>query len=188
MDLPLRMLLRDGRPANQNTHRRPREDSNHRHVSLKPLTFYPSLANIPLAIRAPRLPPLQSGDFSPDQYFPPSASSNMTPGLGGPRSPHSGSMPPQSPLIPGRGPVPKFQKIHSVQELRPRMNVQPAYRRANPEGGFISVSSRNIYQRPHGVVLTITSPFNRSQLTSRLPIVSATPHSIMSLRGTLDVF
>ncbi|KAJ6180452.1 hypothetical protein N7519_010913 [Penicillium mononematosum] len=87
----------------------------------------------------PRLPPLQSGDLSPNQYYPPSASSHMSPGFGpGSRSPRSGSLPSQAPPVPGRGPVPKFQKIQSVQELKPRMNVQPAYRRANPEGGFIS--------------------------------------------------
>ncbi|KAF7522633.1 hypothetical protein PCG10_007353 [Penicillium crustosum] len=95
--------------------------------------------NMSAANRAPRLPPLQSGDLSPDQYYPPSASSHMSPGFGpGSRSPRSGSLPSQAPPAPGRGPVPKFQKIQSVQELKPRMNVQPAYRRANPEGGFIS--------------------------------------------------
>lgn len=99
-------------------------------------------ANISTANRPPRLPPLQSGDLSPDQYYPPSASSHMSPGFGpGARSPRSGSLPSQAPLVPGRGPVPKFQKIQSVQELKPRMNIQPAYRRANPEGGFISVSA-----------------------------------------------
>ena len=67
----------------------------------------------------------------------------MSPGFGGSRSPRSGSLPSQPPLVPGRGPVPKFQKIQSVQELKPRMNVQPAYRRANPEGGFISVSPQH---------------------------------------------
>ncbi|CAG8143124.1 unnamed protein product [Penicillium nalgiovense] len=93
----------------------------------------------PPSTRAPRLPPLQSGDLSPNQYYPPSASSHMSPGFGpGSRSPRSGSLPSQAPPVPGRGPVPKFQKIQSVQELKPRMNVQPAYRRANPEGGFIS--------------------------------------------------
>lgn len=90
------------------------------------------------ATRASRLPPLQAGDLSPDQYYPPSASSHMGSSFGpGTRSPRSGSLPPQ---IPGRGPVPKFQKIKSVQELQPRVHAQPAYRRANPEGGFISVS------------------------------------------------
>jgi dual specificity protein kinase YAK1 len=40
---------------------------------------------------------------------------------------------------PGAGSVPKFQKIKSVQELQHRINAQPPFRRANPEGGFISV-------------------------------------------------
>lgn len=90
------------------------------------------------ANRVPRLPPLQAGDLSPDQYYPSSASSHMGSSFGpGTRSPRSGSLPSQ---VPGRGPVPKFQKIKSVQELQPRVHTQPAYRRANPEGGFISVS------------------------------------------------
>jgi len=90
--------------------------------------------------RAPRLPPLQAGDLSPDQYYPSSASSHMGSSFGPEtRSPRSGSLPSQ---VPGRGPVPKFQKIKSVQELQPRVHTQPAYRRANPEGGFISVSGR----------------------------------------------
>jgi dual specificity protein kinase YAK1 len=41
--------------------------------------------------------------------------------------------------VPGLGPVPRFQKVQSVQELQPSINVQPPFRRANPEGGFISV-------------------------------------------------
>lgn len=90
----------------------------------------------PSANRPPRLPPLQATDLSLDQYYPPSASSHMSPAFGhGTRSPRSGSMPSQ---VPGRGPVPKFQKIKTVQELQPRVHTQPAYRRANPEGGFIS--------------------------------------------------
>ncbi|KAI3337167.1 kinase-like protein [Xylariaceae sp. AK1471] len=35
-------------------------------------------------------------------------------------------------------PVPQFRKIESPSELRPRINSQPPFRRANPEGGFIS--------------------------------------------------
>ncbi|KAJ5373855.1 hypothetical protein N7517_005861 [Penicillium concentricum] len=80
----------------------------------------------PPSNRPPRLPP-----FNPAT----SAQTSFGPGS---RSPRSGSLPSQPPLAPGRGPVPKFQKIQSVQELQPRMNIQPAYRRANPEGGFIS--------------------------------------------------
>jgi len=44
----------------------------------------------------------------------------------------------QSP--PGRGPVPEFTKVRSMTDLHPKVNAQPAFRRANPEGGFISVS------------------------------------------------
>lgn len=41
---------------------------------------------------------------------------------------------------PGRGPVPEFSKVRQITDLRPKINAQPAFRRANPEGGFISVS------------------------------------------------
>jgi dual specificity protein kinase YAK1 len=41
---------------------------------------------------------------------------------------------------PGRGPVPEFSKVRSMADLQPKVNAQPAFRRANPEGGFISVS------------------------------------------------
>ncbi|KAJ2906765.1 hypothetical protein MKZ38_010756 [Zalerion maritima] len=39
---------------------------------------------------------------------------------------------------PGKGPVPEFKKIRSPTELHPKVNLQPPFRRANPEGGFIS--------------------------------------------------
>ncbi|KAI1131495.1 kinase-like domain-containing protein [Nemania abortiva] len=35
-------------------------------------------------------------------------------------------------------PVPQLRKIEAPSELRPRINSQPPFRRANPEGGFIS--------------------------------------------------
>ncbi|KAL5340887.1 kinase-like domain-containing protein [Aspergillus crustosus] len=94
----------------------------------------------PSGSRPPRLPPLQPTDMSPDQFFGPSSGPPLTsPFPQDGRSPRSGSLsgavPPQQP---GRGPVPKFQKFKSIQELHPRTNVQPAFRRANPEGGFIS--------------------------------------------------
>lgn len=34
--------------------------------------------------------------------------------------------------------VPQFQRCADLAELRPRVNAQPPFRRANPEGGFIS--------------------------------------------------
>ncbi|KAM5345527.1 hypothetical protein ACJ41O_011388 [Fusarium nematophilum] len=50
---------------------------------------------------------------------------------------------PKSPRRPvpqavARGPVPEFKKLRAPSDLRPKVNAQPAFRRANPEGGFIS--------------------------------------------------
>ncbi|RMZ92706.1 hypothetical protein DV736_g4, partial [Chaetothyriales sp. CBS 134916] len=39
---------------------------------------------------------------------------------------------------PGDGLVPRFQLVHVMQDIKHKVNAQPAYRRANPEGGFIS--------------------------------------------------
>lgn len=105
------------------------------------LTYTPVIA----ASRAPRLPPLQAAEMSPEQYYPPSAGSQLSAPFGHDgRSPRSGSVSGGSHQpAPGRGPVPKFQKIQSVQDLQPRIHAQPPYRRANPEGGFISVSVHN---------------------------------------------
>lgn len=46
---------------------------------------------------------------------------------------------PQQPTAPVRGPVPEFKKVRVMTDLRPKVNSQPPFRRANPEGGFISV-------------------------------------------------
>ncbi|KAK8048337.1 dual specificity protein kinase YAK1 [Apiospora phragmitis] len=40
--------------------------------------------------------------------------------------------------VPEKRPVPEFTKVRALTDLRPRVNAQPAFRRANPEGGFIS--------------------------------------------------
>lgn len=45
-----------------------------------------------------------------------------------------------------KGPVPQFQEVLTEQDLRPKVNTQPVFRRANPEGGFISV--RVFLKRP----------------------------------------
>jgi hypothetical protein len=43
--------------------------------------------------------------------------------------------------MPMKGPVPEFKKIRAPTDLRPKVTSQPLFRRANPEGGFISVSN-----------------------------------------------
>ncbi|QUC22155.1 uncharacterized protein UV8b_06396 [Ustilaginoidea virens] len=49
----------------------------------------------------------------------------------GPKSPRRQNPPPQKS-------VPEFRKVRALTELRPKVNRQPPFRRANPEGGFIS--------------------------------------------------
>ncbi|EXJ91229.1 CMGC/DYRK/YAK protein kinase [Capronia coronata CBS 617.96] len=68
---------------------------------------------------------LQNSDMSPDSYYPPSTG-NARPG------------PPSRQQSYGPGPIPRFRKVNTMQDLNPRVNAQPQYRRANPEGGFIS--------------------------------------------------
>ncbi|KAH8673821.1 kinase-like domain-containing protein [Xylariales sp. PMI_506] len=44
----------------------------------------------------------------------------------------------QQAVIPEKRPVPEFKKVRAITDLRPKVNPQPPFRRANPEGGFIS--------------------------------------------------
>ncbi|KAL7276917.1 dual specificity protein kinase yak1 [Rhizina undulata] len=46
--------------------------------------------------------------------------------------------PPPMRQSPPRDPPPRFTRVTSVNDLEPRANAQPQFRRANPEGGFIS--------------------------------------------------
>lgn len=91
------------------------------------------------------LPPIQPGESSPDQYYPASATAQLNAVFGREaRSPRT-LRPSQAGggIDPPRGPVPRFKKLDTVQDLEPKINPQPAFRRANPEGGFISVSAWN---------------------------------------------
>jgi hypothetical protein len=85
-----------------------------------------------------QLPSMQT-EANPDQYYPQSATAQLNAVFSrevkSPRHVHPSNMP----AAPSRGAVPKFQKIKTGQDLQPRVNAQPAFRRANPEGGFISV-------------------------------------------------
>jgi len=95
-------------------------------------------ASPPLSTRAhaSQLPPIQS-NMSPSNYYPQSATQQLNAVFG--TEPKSPSGPPSFQLAPGdKGPVPQFTKCHNIAELQPRINRQPPFRRANPEGGFIS--------------------------------------------------
>lgn len=74
------------------------------------------------------LPSLERADMSPDAYF------NQTTTAKDPRSPGASSRQAQ----PSLGPVPKFRKVQSMQDIQHKVNAQPLYRRADPEGGFLS--------------------------------------------------
>lgn len=87
---------------------------------------------------APQLPPLQS-NMSPETFFPQSATAQLNAVFSREaRSPRTTNPnPPQLPPI-GRGSVPKFTKCTNTAELEPKINTQPPFRRAAPDGGFIS--------------------------------------------------
>jgi dual specificity protein kinase YAK1 len=86
---------------------------------------------------APQLPPIQSTMNS--AYDPHAAPLTLSPfgrdmsAVNSPRQPQLG--PSQIP----KGPVPKFVPCTNVTDLKPRVNSQPPFRRAKPEGGFLSV-------------------------------------------------
>ncbi|KAF2097929.1 kinase-like protein [Rhizodiscina lignyota] len=86
---------------------------------------------------APQLPPLQS-NLSPEGYYPQASANAMSMVYGrepkSPRQPASSTQPAQV----TKGPVPKFTKVLRVSELPTNVNEQPAFRRANPDGGFLS--------------------------------------------------
>ena len=78
--------------------------------------------------------------MSPESFYPQSATAQLNAVYNREaRSPRaSNPNPPQLPPI-GRGPVPKFEKCANTADLQPKINQQPPFRRAHPEGGFISV-------------------------------------------------
>ncbi len=90
------------------------------------------------------LPPIQPGDSGFDQYYPNSATAHLNAVFGREAKSPRQMRPIQNPgtAEATRGPAPRFKKLDSLQDLQPRINPQPALRRANPEGGFISVSLR----------------------------------------------
>ena len=78
---------------------------------------------------------------SNNESYPSSATAQLNAVFGNDPKSHRRSVPQPAQGPPGRGPVPQFSKVRSIADLQPKVNAQPAFRRANPEGGFISVSN-----------------------------------------------
>jgi dual specificity protein kinase YAK1 len=145
-----------------------------------------------------QLPPLSSytAGGHGHETFSPSAIANMEATYANdPKSPRR--VVPQAMAMPVKGPVPEFKKLRSLGELQPKVNKQPPFRRANPEGGFISVSpipppsSTILLIDPeswHSSMLTsYDSPYKRSPSICRRPIEFATRTSNTSCREIPDV-
>ena len=85
-----------------------------------------------------QLPPIQS-NVSPTSYYPQSATRQLNAMFSDdPQSPMGPQAPPQARVAEPRTGVPQFSKVRSLSDLEPRVTAQPPFRRANPEGGFIS--------------------------------------------------
>jgi len=85
-----------------------------------------------------QLPTLLS-NLSPDAgFYPPRSATLQLNAVFGREGPPANTQTQHSPLP--KGQVPRLTKCRSVSDLRPSINAQPPFRRANPEGGFISVS------------------------------------------------
>jgi dual specificity protein kinase YAK1 len=93
---------------------------------------------------APQLPPIQPS--MGQAYHPQSAPLTLSPYT---RDLSAVSSPRQAPVLSTpipKGPVPKFTKCTNIAELQPTINSQPPFRRAKPEGGFLSVRSFAVNQ------------------------------------------
>ena len=100
-----------------------------------PASYYGARAS------AQQLPPITPySSVNNQETYPQSATTQFNALFGNDTKSPRRPAPQQGPPASGRGPVPHFKKVRSPADLRPKVNAQPAFRRANPEGGFISVS------------------------------------------------
>ncbi|CZT15799.1 related to serine/threonine-protein kinase minibrain [Ramularia collo-cygni] len=88
-----------------------------------------------------QLPPLQSG-LSPGSYYPQSATQQLNAVFGHDSEPQKQQQPAQQnhhhQMSGTPDSVPQFTKVNGINDLNSHINSQPPFRRANPEGGFIS--------------------------------------------------
>ncbi|KAI5356928.1 putative serine/threonine-protein kinase, active [Septoria linicola] len=82
-----------------------------------------------------QLPPLQSTLQTPAAYYPQSATQQLN-AVFGQEAHEPEKKPPQSSH--GSNTVPQFSRVYNACDLNAQVNTQPPFRRANPEGGFIS--------------------------------------------------
>ncbi|SMR47064.1 unnamed protein product [Zymoseptoria tritici ST99CH_3D1] len=83
-----------------------------------------------------QLPPLQAA-ASPNAYYPQSATQQLNAVFGHEQEPQKRD-PQQRQGSGSSDPVPQFSKVNGLGDLASNINSQPPFRRANPEGGFIS--------------------------------------------------
>ena len=81
---------------------------------------------------AQALPPITPYSSNNSQDYPPSATTQLNQLFGNDPKPPRRPLP-QAAAPSGRGPVPHFTKVRSVADLQPKINAQPAFRRANPD-------------------------------------------------------
>ena len=126
-------------------------------------TLSPTLPYAPRTAQFGNMPqthsPSRQGEYPPGSYFPTSRPVNINQQLPSMSSNYDGypaqtvahldealasnAKAPQARVNPSLPkPVPEFKKVRSSTELHPKNSAQPPFRRANPEGGFISVSSK----------------------------------------------
>jgi dual specificity protein kinase YAK1 len=80
---------------------------------------------------------LQSSLSPASSFYPQSATQQLNAVFGHENNPHSMGQQPHVPDTPADV-VPQFVRVQDIAHLQPRVNAQPPFRRANPEGGFIS--------------------------------------------------
>lgn len=124
------------KPANQFP---PQQQPSQRQSPTRP-EYSPQTAYYHSRQAPTQLPPMMNAYASGQDTYSPSSGMGSMDGPYDPKSPRRGAPQSSAPLVVDKGPVPELKKIRGPGDLRPKANPQPAFRRANPEGGFISVS------------------------------------------------
>ncbi|KAK8124919.1 uncharacterized protein PG998_000678 [Apiospora kogelbergensis] len=131
--------LSGGRPAHVNLHSPSEPSAAAQRYSpmevLSPTSPYPpKSAGEQNSQQLPPITPYAAGQQGPEGYLSSTVAHLDGTFANDPKSPTRRAVS----QVPEKRPVPEFKKIRAVTDLRPRVNAQPPFRRANPEGGFIS--------------------------------------------------